>query len=467
MSNYYLLGDSNILNIKNKNIIKKPFISSSAMGLSNSNSITKANKRFVKIFRKNKNNIKILKFGQVDVEFIYYLKLLKNNNLKFTTFAKNSIQKYFDFILNFDTNKIIIMGIYPPSVNDSNFIKSQSNLNTYDTNTKNQLKTYFDNNGHPNLLTRTKYSKYYNDLLKLNCKFYNIEFIDFFDKLTKNYLPLYTNENLSHHIDNLELINIINNIVMNNVLPLISVIIPTYNRFKFLMNSIQSVKNQTYKNIEIIVVNDKSSEEEYYNYNWEENNIKIIHLEKNSQNVFGFACPGGYQRNFGMKKAKGKYIVFLDDDDIFLPDKIKDQYEFMEQNNIDVSVTEVLVGKGIYNPNKNYKLGSLSLHNENKIKFIKQNKKDLFEKCQKEKIFTNEYIKIANDLYGCSCMMLNKNVIDKVGYFPIKKDGDDKVYFENISKHYNIHKLSKPLSYIDWNHGYGYNYGRKNINKKR
>ena len=46
----------------------------------------------------------------------------------------------------------------------------------------------------------------------------------------------------------------------------ISVIIPTYNRFKYLLKALESVRNQTYKNIEIIIVNDGSSQEEYYNH---------------------------------------------------------------------------------------------------------------------------------------------------------------------------------------------------------
>jgi glycosyltransferase involved in cell wall biosynthesis len=46
----------------------------------------------------------------------------------------------------------------------------------------------------------------------------------------------------------------------------VSVIVPTYNRFNYLMNTIESIKKQTYKNLEIILVNDKSTQEEYYNY---------------------------------------------------------------------------------------------------------------------------------------------------------------------------------------------------------
>ena len=52
----------------------------------------------------------------------------------------------------------------------------------------------------------------------------------------------------------------------------VSVVIPTFNRFNFLLNTIESVKNQTHKNIEIIVVNDCSTQNEYYEYDWDKNN---------------------------------------------------------------------------------------------------------------------------------------------------------------------------------------------------
>ena len=85
----------------------------------------------------------------------------------------------------------------------------------------------------------------------------------------------------------------------------ISVIIPTFNRFKYLLNTIHSVKKQTYKNIEIIVVNDNSTQTEYYNYDWVANNILIVNLDQNSKQKFGYACAG-YVRNHGIKVSTGK-----------------------------------------------------------------------------------------------------------------------------------------------------------------
>ena len=53
--------------------------------------------------------------------------------------------------------------------------------------------------------------------------------------------------------------------------PLVSVIIPSHNRFEYLVNAIESVQNQNYSNIEIIVINDCSTQQEYYEHNFEKN----------------------------------------------------------------------------------------------------------------------------------------------------------------------------------------------------
>ena len=108
-----------------------------------------------------------------------------------------------------------------------------------------------------------------------------------------------------------------------NDLPLVTIIIPTYNRFDCLLNALDSAKNQTYINTEIIVVNDRSTQEEYYNYDYP--GCIVVHLDKNSKARFGHASPGGYQRNVGMKLGTGVYYAFLDDDDYWMPDKIEKQ----------------------------------------------------------------------------------------------------------------------------------------------
>lgn len=128
-------------------------------------------------------------------------------------------------------------------------------------------------------------------------------------------------------------------------IPLISVIIPTYNRFSLLKTAIKSVLEQTYKNVEIIVVNDASTEKEYYNQKI--NGCNIIHLKQNSREIIGFPCAG-YIRNIGAKIAKGDYLAFLDDDDIWLPTKLHLQLDALlkknKDNNIYLSCTDGYIG---------------------------------------------------------------------------------------------------------------------------
>ena len=135
----------------------------------------------------------------------------------------------------------------------------------------------------------------------------------------------------------------------------VSVIIPTFNRFKYLLNTIRSVKEQTYKNLEIIVVNDCSTQKEYYEYNWEENGIIMIHLEENSKQKFGFACAG-YVRNQGIKISSGEYIAFCDDDDIWFPKKLELQLNAMKETGCKMSSTDGLIGSGIFDSNKKYEI---------------------------------------------------------------------------------------------------------------
>lgn len=106
----------------------------------------------------------------------------------------------------------------------------------------------------------------------------------------------------------------------------VSVIIPVHNSSKYLKKCLDSVINQTYRNIEIIVVDDKSTDnsiELIENINDER--IKIIKLKEN----VGVACA----RNKGIQEANGDFICFLDSDDYWNLDKIEKQVSFILENN--------------------------------------------------------------------------------------------------------------------------------------
>lgn len=119
--------------------------------------------------------------------------------------------------------------------------------------------------------------------------------------------------------------------LVNRNNPLVSVIIPTYKRAKMLPRAIDSVLNQSYKNIEIIVVDDNDpnsnhrKEVEKIMRKYERfSNVKYI---KHSENKNGSAA-----RNTGIKVAKGKYVGFLDDDNFYYPNKIEKQVNYLLKN---------------------------------------------------------------------------------------------------------------------------------------
>ena len=116
---------------------------------------------------------------------------------------------------------------------------------------------------------------------------------------------------------------------------LISCIITTYKRpISILKRAIDSIVSQTYKNIELIIVNDAPQdtelEEEIKNLLDEYKTIPIVYIVNNKN--MG-AC---YSRNAGITKARGKFIAFLDDDDEWLPTKLKKQYELMIKADVDL-----------------------------------------------------------------------------------------------------------------------------------
>ena len=102
----------------------------------------------------------------------------------------------------------------------------------------------------------------------------------------------------------------------------ISVIIPTYNRGNIIENAITSVLNQTYKNLEVLIIDDGSTDNTKEVIDkFEDKRVKYIKIKEN--------LGGSNARNIGIRKASGKYISFQDSDDIFYPDKLKLQFNNM------------------------------------------------------------------------------------------------------------------------------------------
>ena len=106
--------------------------------------------------------------------------------------------------------------------------------------------------------------------------------------------------------------------------PLVSVVIPVHNGEKYIKESIDSCLDQTYKNIEIIVVDDKSEDRTLKILKGYGEKITVIPVEK--QNGLGNVI------NIGIRKSKGKYIARMDADDIMYPTRIEKQVQYLESN---------------------------------------------------------------------------------------------------------------------------------------
>lgn len=128
----------------------------------------------------------------------------------------------------------------------------------------------------------------------------------------------------------------IKNTEMNiwEVAVMISVIIPTYNREKTILNAVNSVLKQTYKDIEVIVVDDGSKDNTAQVFKHvKDSRVKYIYQENAG------ACVA---RNNGIKHARGEYIAFNDSDDIWYQDKLLKQISVIEKENVDVVFCKVL-----------------------------------------------------------------------------------------------------------------------------
>ncbi len=229
---------------------------------------------------------------------------------------------------------------------------------------------------------------------------------------------------------------------------MISVIIPTHNRYDYLCNAVESVKAQTYKNKEIIVVDDCSTDIRYTN-----NIIKgtnYIRLNPGSKEKLGYSC-GAFPRNVGLRLAKGEYIAFLDDDDIWMPDKLEFQLREMKKYGYEISCTEGYFGRGFYNPEEKYKLYNGEHYwNELKIKF---NLKNGFPD-----IFTRKFIDAHNPIITSS-ICFKRSIVNEIGLMPLLKNGgqivngvkewQDYSYWKQMLKDKDCLYIKKPLFYYD------------------
>lgn len=105
---------------------------------------------------------------------------------------------------------------------------------------------------------------------------------------------------------------------------MISVLLCTYNRAQLLPRAIESVLNQTYKDIELIIVDDGSTDNtEEIIKAYDDSRIRYFKMARNS-----YYC---YAANYGLSQCKGKYVAFMNSDDVWIPEKLEKQHQFLEK----------------------------------------------------------------------------------------------------------------------------------------
>ncbi|MBN2541393.1 glycosyltransferase [bacterium] len=197
-----------------------------------------------------------------------------------------------------------------------------------------------------------------------------------------------------------------------NYSPEVSVIIPTYNRCVFIEKAVDSVLNQTYPNIKLIVIDDGSTDSTGKLLS--KYGDKIIYIYQQHQGV-------SYARNAGLKESEGELITFLDSDDLWLPRKIEAQIDHFRENPESkiCQVEEIWYRKGIrVNPRKKHELKSGWI----------------FEDC----------LRIC--MVSLSAIMFKRELFEDVGYFdesfPVCEDYD---YWLRVAYRYPIHVVREKL----------------------
>lgn len=204
-----------------------------------------------------------------------------------------------------------------------------------------------------------------------------------------------------------------------------SIITPAYNAEKTIENCINSVLNQTYTNWELIIIDDCSTDNTVAVVDRFLHMDKRIIFIKNNKNI-----GSGETRNKGIRMGKGRYIAFLDSDDIWFPQKLEIQLEFMRRNNLFFTYSSYYVKS-----NNNLFLFEVPQH----IRF-----EDLLKTCW----------------IGCLTVVYDKEMIGKY-FMPTIKKAQDYVTWLNILKdhgavsgikmplaQYNIHRRSNSYNKI-------------------
>ncbi len=196
---------------------------------------------------------------------------------------------------------------------------------------------------------------------------------------------------------------------------LVSIITPNYNCVRFISQTIDSVLSQTYKNWELLIVDDCSTDGSYeiaLDYAEKDKRIKVLRNEKNS--------GAAISRNHALDIAKGEYIAFLDSDDVWESKKLEKQISFMQENNCDFCFSRYDLIDEENNP-----FGKI-------VRIVKN--------LSYKKLLHHDFI-------GCLTAIYRREIAENIRSFPIKNNNDYGLFLQVVRNAKNAMGIYEVLAH--------------------
>ncbi len=196
--------------------------------------------------------------------------------------------------------------------------------------------------------------------------------------------------------------------------PLVSVIMPCYNMEKFIAYTIQSVQGQTYPHWELLIVDDASTD----------NTAEIVKNIQNQDDRIHFIIKSKHSgiadtRNQCLNMAKGRFLAFLDADDLWHPEKLEQQLQFMTERNIGFSYSS--------------------------YDCVDEAGKSL-EKIVKAARNLNYEAYLRNTIIGCSTVMIDKTIVGEIIVPNFRTSEDAATWLNILKKGFLAYAIDQPLT---------------------
>lgn len=201
--------------------------------------------------------------------------------------------------------------------------------------------------------------------------------------------------------------------------PAVSIIMPTYNRADYLKRSVQSVLDQTFNNFEIIIINNYSTDDTLEVISaFNDDRIKVINFKND-----GIIAKS---RNQGIMQSVGEYIAFLDDDDLWCPDKLELQIKYLEEH----PEFDLVYSNGLI----------IDEH---------ENKKGLFNELWRGKTGQVFLDLLYRNFVSVLTVIMKKEIFETIGLLnedPSMRAAEDYEYWLRASLKFNFGYIDKPLA---------------------